>query len=151
MNDKLFDKLFDLRKKENLLVDVIKQEEAKVIPFKENLIDLQEEITKVQGSIMAHMERENVKTYTYEDKNVTTAVRKSLVIADDAKVMASLLNDPDLKKITKLKMPELREKLTIVKLNHTNAKEFAKQLVDIGNQVDGVEVKETKYLTVKEI
>ena len=151
MKNQLFAKLIELREKESHLVGKIKEEELRAVPYKDSLSKTREELTRVEEAILENMESENVKTYTYDDRNVTAASRKTLGIVDEVKVMESLMNDKDLRKITKLKQSEIKDKLTIVKLNHTTAKEFAKQLVDIGNKVDGVEVRETKYLTVKEV
>jgi hypothetical protein len=151
MKNQLFSKLYKLREQETFLKDKIESIKSDLIPVTDQLNKLQEEMSVVTEAILADMKKENIKTYTYEGKNVTSATRKSLSIVDEKATMLSLIENKDLRKVTQLSKKEIQDRLTIIKLNTTAAKEFAQHIVDIGGEVEGVEFKETNYLTVKEI
>jgi len=156
MKDKIIDKLFELRHKEDELTIAMNAIEETKAPLKEQMAKVQEEISDIKNLILNDMESQNIKTYVYGTNNLTYAVRKTLSIVDEAAVLWHFVNDKVLlKKASKtlgLKVADIKKNLVLTVLNKPLAKEYAESLAKVdGVHVEGTEMKETKYLTIKNI
>lgn len=150
MKDSLFKQLFDLRKDEAKIQKKVDAILTKAAPFQAELKDILSKQKEVKEAILQNMKENNVKNYVYEGHNAISQVRKTLTIADEIKTMHALMENEDLPMLTGLSKDKLKDELVIEKLNTTKAKDFAQSLLDIGSKVDGVEIQETNYLTIKE-
>lgn len=154
MKESLYKKLFALKSDQESIELVIKDKEEKLKPLLDELKQLKSQIVEVKELIVEDLKSNNVKTYDYEGNNIVRASRSTLSIFDENAALKQLTENDDIiskiKKLTGLKVGEIREKVSKVMLNKDNAKDFADALLKVDNiMLDGFEMKETEYLTIK--
>ena len=147
--------MLQLREKEAQMRAAVKEAEEKfIVPIKDNLNKNLEMQGKLEDSIIEELIKDDLKTVMYDDKNITWSSRKSIQITNEKAVMTILTQDKDVLKRIKgamgLGKKDVLEALIKTSLNTTKAKEIIDSLIKVdGYQVEGTEIKETKFLTVK--
>lgn len=151
MIDKNLQLVFALREKKEKVLEKIKEIDETKTPLQAELSLLELELFDAQERVLEEMESKNVKTYTYGENNVTAAIRRTLGIVDEDKVKSFITSKTSkIAKTIGLTAKEIKEKSFVQMLNKSFVKEIADSWLKVeGSPMQGTELKETHYLTIK--
>jgi phosphoglycerate-specific signal transduction histidine kinase len=117
-------KLYELRTKINEIKDTL-------------LAPLEEEREMMQGELLEELQKENQFSVRYDFATITRAVRKTAKVIDEEKVIA-YLKDKGLE--NEYVSPRLNKYFDTL----------SKQMVKTGDLADGMEIKESEYISIRE-
>jgi len=151
MIDKKLDLVFELRHQKDEVEIALKAIDATKAPHLERLEAINTRLSELNQEVLDAMESKNVKTYTYGINNVTAAIRRTLGIVDEAKLMEAISHQAaKIGKSIGMPVKEIKAKSFLKVLNKPFVKEIADSYLKVeGKPLDGTEMKETKYLTIK--